>query len=516
MTDDQLGNINVYSPAIEMAEAIRKGVISSRELVDLHIRRIEEKNPDINAIVLKDFEAARQRADQADEMVRVAGRSDLKLGPFHGVPLTVKESIFTPTFKTTMGDPNFSVPGGATCRPFDLLTDFEEGGGAILLGKSNLCCQALDWECNNPIYGETSNPFDLSRSPGGSSGGGAAALAAGFTPLEFGTDLGGSIRIPSAMNGVVGHCATRWVVPNPNPIYSWPCIGGLASRALGQHLDKLLWMARAGPMARTVEDVIAMLELLGGEAAAKLPRPKNSFTLKGARIAIWKSDPMCPPGKEVTRALHVAIQALTKAGATVEELTPPVDLKETYQIYFRFLGPVTGPHMSEAQRANVKNGKARDSYPPEMRSPYWEMDVSGVDGVPKDNQEAYIKAAKAWDDFLKGNYDAVLSPVFPTEAWPKASHPTSALPNSETGARKFKVDDDENRCYGDAIFWAHLSVLLGLPSTSFPVCRTTEGLPVGLQAFGAKGTDFIVLRVVQLLVQELKTDEFEPPADFVV
>lgn len=506
-------DINVYTSALDMAEAIRRGIITSRELVDLHIDRMEETNPKINAIVLKDFEAARLRADEADRLVRENNKT--KLGPFHGVPLTLKESIFTPAFPTCMGDPATKIPGGATCRPMELLTSFEEGGGgAILLGKSNLCCQALDWECNNPVYGETSNPFDTTKSPGGSSGGGAAALAAGLVPLEFGTDLGGSIRIPAAMNGVVGHCATRGIVPNPNPIYSWPCIGGLASRTLGKHLDQLLWMARAGPMARTVADVTAMLELLGAEEAEKLPRPEGTTTLKGARIAIWKSNSICPPGLEVGQALGLAVKALQQAGAIVDELDPPMDPQETYRIYLRFLGPITGPHMSEQQRTNVQNNKAEDSYPPEMRSPYWEMDVSGVKGVPKGNQDDYDKAAHTWDVFLKEKYDAVLCPVFPTEAWPKASHPTAALPHVETGARKFKVDDDDKRCYGDALFWAHLSVLLGLPATSFPVCRTGAGLPVGLQAFGAKGTDFMVLNVVRLLVKELQTDKFVPPKDF--
>ncbi|CAB9520448.1 Glutamyl-tRNA(Gln) amidotransferase subunit A (Partial), partial [Seminavis robusta] len=214
--------IHVYSSALEMAAAIRTGTITSRELVEQHIARIERLDHwKINAVVLRDFDAARAQADKADEMVR--NGESLLLGPFHGVPLTLKESIFTPNFKTTMGDPKFWVPPGAHSETARLMM---EDGGAILMGKTNLCKNALDWESNNPIYGATSNPFDTTKSPGGSSGGAAAALAAGFTPLEVGTDLGGSVRIPAAMNGVVGHCATRGIVPAPNPVFRWPCCGG--------------------------------------------------------------------------------------------------------------------------------------------------------------------------------------------------------------------------------------------------------------------------------------------------
>jgi amidase len=225
-------DVNVYSSALDMAATIRNGSITSRQLVELHIARIETLDHlKVNAIVLRDFDAARLQADRADQILKDKNN---QVSPFHGVPITLKESIFTPTFKTTMGDPQFWVPPGADCTTAKIMV---EEGGAILLGKSNLCFMALDWECNNPVYGETSNPFDPSKSLGDSSGGGAAALAAGFTPLEIGTDLGGSIRIPAAMNGVVvGHCATRTrgVVPNPNPIYNWPFIGDYVSQYLAR------------------------------------------------------------------------------------------------------------------------------------------------------------------------------------------------------------------------------------------------------------------------------------------
>jgi Asp-tRNA(Asn)/Glu-tRNA(Gln) amidotransferase A subunit family amidase len=264
-----------------------------------------------------------------------------------------------------------------------------------------------------------------------------------------------------------------------------------------------------------------MLELLGGDKAAQLSRrPKAAHGdddgIRGVLVAVWRSNHTCPPGKEVNRALDKAVAALKAAGAKVEELVPPMDPLETYLIYLRFLGPLTGPQMSQQQKKNVQNGAGKDSYPPEMRSPYWEMGVSGVKGVPKGNLAAYEKAASIWDEHLKINYDIVLPPVFPTEAWPKASYPTAALPNVKTGAQKFSVDQqDEQPCYGDALFWAHLSALCGFPATSFPVCHTeSDGLPVGLQAFGCKGSDFIILDVVRWLMKELNSDRFEPPSNF--
>jgi len=328
--------------------------------------------------------------------------------------------------------------------------------------------------------------------------------------MELGNDIGGSIRVPAVMCGVVGHCATRGVLPSLDVSFGCSCIDRLIARMV----HPIVWMGRAGPMARNVEDVTAMVELLGGDVAEGLRRPQEDSNLADYRIAVWRSHEICPAGGEVSDAMRKAVAALEAAGATVEELEPPVDPLETYRVYLRFLGPFMGMHMPKQQKRNAKNGRAQDSFPSEIRSPFWEMDMAGVHGVPEGSKLACEEATITWDDYLKERYDVVLCPIFPREAWPNESEPNDMLADTKTLSRKMIVDGEE-RFYGDCLFWPHLSVLCGFPATGFPVCFSQQGgLPVGLQAFGAKGSDFIVLDVVQKLMQALGRNDFQPPPSF--
>ena len=221
----------------------------------------------------------------------------------------------------------------------------------------------------------------------------------------------------------------------------------------------------------------------------------------------------------MSAAIDKAVEALEALGATVEELLdPPVDPKETYKIYLEYLSAWTKIHMPKEQKLNAKKGRAQDSYPTDIQSPFAAMDMASVYGIPEDTQIAFEKATQAWDNYLK-RYDAILSPVFPREAWPNESKPKGTLSDAKLLSRTLMVDDEE-RYYGDAMFWSHLSVLFGLPATGFPVGFTEhqgggQPLPVGLQAIGAKRNDFIVLDVVQKLMKELGRDEFQPPPGFV-
>ena len=242
--------LNPYDSGLKMARAIRDGTVTSRQLVEMYIDRIERLDTEkISAVVVRDFDCARSRADEADEKLRLWKKDGgiTGIGIFHGVPMTIKESHPTPGIKTTSCDPSSpDLPSWTKCEAAKILI---EEGGAILLGKTNQPINACDWEVNNPIFGRTGNPYCPNRSPGGSSGGSAAALAAGFTPIELGSDIGGSIRIPSVMCGVVGHCATRGVIPAMNIELGWSCI----DRILARYLEPIIWMGRSGPMARNVE-----------------------------------------------------------------------------------------------------------------------------------------------------------------------------------------------------------------------------------------------------------------------
>jgi len=509
-----------------MAQAIKNGTVTSRQLVEMYIERIERLDGTINAVIDRKFSRARRAADHADEQVRLSRQTGETLGPFHGVPMTIKEGTMTRGFRMTGGDPKvFFLPKWISNENARRLI---EDGGAVLMGKTNLPINQCDWECHNPIYGRTGNPYDPNRSPGGSSGGSAAALAAGFTPMELGSDIGGSIRIPAVMCGVVGHCPTRGVCPTWLDIHygsrwwCWCCRpNGCFDRIVKKIGNPIVWLARIGPMARTVEDVTAMLTVLGGDVAKSLPRPRKDSSLRDYRIAVWRSHEICPPGREVNRAMDKAVTALIAAGVTVDDIELPMDPVETYKIYLRYLSRFMCMHTPWRQRRNARRKRARESFPSDIRSPFWEMDHAVVHGIPIGTREAYDEAVNIWDDFLKTQYDVILYPIFPCEAWPNASGPHDMLSDAKLLSRKLLVDNEE-RYYGDALFWSHLSVLLGLPTTAFPVGFTTTtdkstknvNLPVGLQVMGATGNDFIVLDVADKLMKALGNDKFQPPPSF--
>ena len=420
--------------------------------------------------------------------------------------MTAKAHIPTPGFNMSMGEPSGWTPSWVTCEVTKVLV---ENSGVVLLGKTNLAYYMCDWECNNPVFGQTVNPYDTTRTPGGSSGGSSAALAAGLTPLELGSDIGGSVRLPAVCCGVVGHVATRDVVPKMD-VQLGLC--GCIDRLINTEIDKTAWMARYGPMARTAEDVIALLDILGGDVAASLERPKPGTRLSDYRVALWRTHETCPAGRDVSKAMELAASALKAAGATVEELEFPMDPSKTYRIYLLYLSTFMKDHMSEEQKKNVKAGCPEKSYPSDMKSPFAEMDSACVNGVPEGTDEAYEKATGVWDACLK-QYDAVLCPIMPGKAWKCASEERDTVAQAKTLNRPLDVDGEERR-YGDGSFWAHLSALFGLPATGFPVMYSSDGLPVGLQAIGAKGNDFMVLDVVKLLMKELGSDNFQPPEGY--
>ena len=195
-----------FRTAVELAAMIRERAVSSRELLEHYLDRVERLNPDLNAIVTLDEERARKSAERADAEL---GRGELR-GPLHGVPITIKDCLETRGLRTTVGAPEYAEH---TPEADAIAVQRLRQAGAIVFGKTNLSYLAADWQSDNPIFGTTRNPWDPSRTPGGSSGGSAAALAAGLCALEVGSDIGGSIRVPSHWCGVFGHKPTHGVIP---------------------------------------------------------------------------------------------------------------------------------------------------------------------------------------------------------------------------------------------------------------------------------------------------------------
>src|SRR5579859_5305594 len=311
-----------YSSAIAIAKKIRRRELSSRAVLDYFLARVAALDQPINSVVTIDAERARAEADDADAAL---ARGEVR-GPLHGVPMTIKDSFQTARMRTTSGAPELSafVPA-EDAWPVARLRE----AGAIVFGKTNLPIYAGDLQSYNEVFGTTNNPYDASRTPGGSSGGSAAALACGFTPLELGSDIGGSIRLPSHMSGVVGHKPSYGIVPAHGQIPGPPGTLSLADLAV------------AGPMARTVEDLILGLNILAGpnrwEQPAwrlKLPPPR-SRTLKRYRVAAWLDDPTCRVEPESHELLEKAARTLADAGVRVDhEARPAFTLEKAFDTFF--------------------------------------------------------------------------------------------------------------------------------------------------------------------------------------
>ncbi len=430
-----------FASAREAARAVRQRTVSSLELTDFMLGRIEKYNSTINAIVASRFERARQRAREADEAM---GRGEI-WGPLHGVPITVKESYDVAGLPSTWGNPQFAenIPElDAT-----VVTRLHRAG-AVLLGKTNVPFMLADWQAFNDLYGVTRNPWDLERSPGGSTGGGAAALAAGLTYLSMGGDLGGSIRVPAHFCGVFGHKPSRGLVPAKGHQLPLPPV-------VLPDLDVL------GPLARTAADLKLALEIVGGpdeqNAVAyhwKLPSARGA-RLADYRIGYVLDHPQVPVASDMKAVLGQFIETLRRAGARLEEGWPegadPVKIRDAYLYLLEQYIPwdinEDGRLGREASHADVQ--KATNDQ---------------------------LEATAIWRDYFRTR-DAFLLPPFFTTAF---AHDHSGTPITE---RVISTPDGPRRLK-DVFLWTAPANLLGLPATVAPIGLTADGLPVGVQILG--------------------------------
>ena len=314
-----------YSTAIETARAIASGNVSSRELLEAALTRVDNLDGPINAVVTLDAERALIAADEADQAV---ARGD-QLGPLHGVPITIKDSFQTEGVITTSGSPDLAdfVPD----RDATPVARYKEAG-AVVFGKTNLPIWAGDLQSYNKVYGTTANPYDIECTPGGSSGGSSAALAAGYTPLELGSDIGGSIRTPCHWSGVCGHKPSYGVVSALGQIPGMP---GTLSQA-----D----IAVAGPMARDVDDLEMALDLLAGPDSwnqlaysLTLPAPRHK-QVKDFRVAVWIDEETAPISDAYRTLLLGAAAAFEGAGAHVDyEARPGFTFEKAVDTYNHLL-----------------------------------------------------------------------------------------------------------------------------------------------------------------------------------
>src|SRR5437762_1350948 len=296
----------VFSSTTQLAAAIRTGHVSATEVLEAHLAQIDTHNAALNAIVTMDAERARERAREADEAL---ARGQV-WGPLHGVPFTLKDAHATAGMRTTTGFPPLAdyVP-----QEDSTVTARLKAAGGILIGKTNVPVLLADFQSNNPIFGRTNNPWNLERTPGGSSGGAAAALASGMTPFEMGTDLAGSIRIPAHFCGLFG------LKPTEKRVSLAGLIPGLPTPR------SVRIMSCIGPMARTVEDLALLYSIIAGpdERDTEVqPVPVDKMPhleLKHLRVAFAPSFPGLPVAAEIRGAVEQLAKQLRPLCAVVEE-----------------------------------------------------------------------------------------------------------------------------------------------------------------------------------------------------
>ncbi len=317
--------------AIELAGMIARGDISAVEAVEAHIEQIERVNPKLNAVVFKRYDAARAEAQQADAR-RAKGEP---LGPLHGVPITIKECLDLEGTPSTFGLPSRA---NLLAQHDDAYVARMRQAGAIILGKTNVSQLLLYYESDNPVYGRANNPWNLERAPGGSSGGQAAIIAAGGSPLGLGTDIGGSLRIPATFCGIASLKPTAGRLPDPGR-YSVP----IGQRAI---------VSQVGALARRVADVALGLEIINGgrNPAAEPPMPlgdPSTIDVSQLRVAYYTFDGTFQVAQAVRRAIQQAADVLKSRGAQVVEWQPP-DVPQAQDIFYRILSADKGRGMKES------------------------------------------------------------------------------------------------------------------------------------------------------------------------
>ena len=431
--------------ALETASSVRSGTLSALEVCDAAIARIEAMDGPINAVPVRDFERARAAA-RALDAAGLAGDPR----PLIGVAMTLKESNDMAGLPSTWG-----IEAHRDHIPADdaVVTARLRAAGAIIVGKTNAPVGLADWQSDNPIYGRTVNPLDHSRSPGGSSGGAAAALAAGMVPLEIGSDIGGSIRVPAHFCGVFGHKPTYGLVPGKG--HGFPGTDGLDPP-----------LAVVGPMARSAADLRATLQVIAGPLTAglRLDLPPGPRTIAGLRIHVLHDHPRAVMDRATAAALTALEAVLADQGARiVPELALP-DLEQMHRAYVKMLNTVLQRGTPEARPIDAHA---------------W-MDLT----------DEQMRITRAWSAAFE-TVDLVIAPVFGTAAFPLMDEP-------DWRKRELMIDGRPTP-FGDQLVWPGLATFPGLPATAIPVARDGDGLPIAVQAIGVPWADLTTIGLAELL-----------------
>ncbi|HTE70752.1 MAG TPA: amidase family protein [Actinomycetes bacterium] len=450
--------------ATDAARMLQRREIAARELTELLLARIDRVDPAVNAVVELRREAALQEAAAADEAI-ARGRD---AGPLHGVPMTIKDCFDVAGLHTTWGNPAFKdFVAAADATVVRRL----EQAGAIIVGKTNLAFMLGDFgQTANQLYGTTRNPWDTTRTPGGSSGGAAAALSAGMTFLEYGSDLVGSIRIPASFCGVYGLKPSVGTVP----------LTGFQPPGPPAGPSDMTYLSAVGPLGRSAGDLRTALAVTGGpegqpaKAYSWALSPARHTRLEDFRVGVVLDHGHAPVSSEVTAVLSNAVDALAGAGVTVVEGWPdgvdPVQQAESFGFHVGLFFAFQQPGGDFATLSEVI-----------------------------DHENRRMAARAAWGRYFD-DIDVFLCPANFTPAFPHDTRPFE---------ERMITTPEGDRPYNNQVFWVSHASLPGLPALAAPIGRTPGGLPVGAQIVGPLHQDDTAITFAELLGDLI--GGYEPP-----
>jgi amidase len=467
----------VFATASDLAKSIRDRQLSCLEVVEAHLAHIDEHNSRINAIVTLDEEGARERAREADEAL-AAGEP---WGPLHGVPITIKDTHETAGMRTVSGFKPLAeyVPSEDAAAVARL-----RAAGAIILGKTNTPLLTTDWQTHNPVFGRTSNPWNPELTVGGSTGGGAAAVAAGLSPLELGGDVGGSARIPAHFCGVFGLKPTQHAVSTRGHI---PDLPG-RSRAETQ-------MLQPGPLARSARDLALALGIIAGPDPRRPMVPPVHFERLGEvelgslRLAWCDGFGGVVVSGDTSVALETTARALAEQGCQVDRTLPAeIDWDELWTTWGELVQPeVAGsfPGIMKALMSVLGMLSARQSV----------MNRGWMRGMGRD-RGLYFEALARRDEisarlehFLAG-YDAWMIPTVVVPAFPHAKP-----------GKPIQVDEDSVPYMMAGSAYTAVASLSGHPAVTVPGASSSEELPIGIQLIGRRWDDMRLLAIADRIAE---------------
>ena len=477
-----------YRPAHDLARLLRARKISARELLESCLDQYALHNHALNAVVATDLGRARRGAAAADRRLK-KGEA---LGPFDGIPMTAKESFDWKGTPSTWGSPDYRE--NIAVKDAVAITRLTNGG-AVMYGKTNVPLMLADWQSFNDIYGTTNNPWDVTRAPGGSSGGSATALATGMSVIEIGSDIGASLRNPAHYCGIYAHKPTYGVVPYEGHLLNTVEPGDISV---------------VGPMARSARDLTAMLKILGGTEgiaarglSLQLPDLRQK-DFKQFRVAVMLTDPVSEVDQPVQDLIMKLSQFLAKKVKKISyEARPNFSTSEAMDVFIAMLRSATSRRQTDADFARNKTivaGFARndESYYAKMTRAYVMSHRTWLMANERRHQMRLL-----WDRFFD-DWDVLICPAAAS----------AAFPHDHVGDRHERtiVVNGKRVPTTDQLFWAGYSGCFYLPSTVAPIGLTPQGLPSGVQIIARQYGDYTSLRFAELLESEYAG--FVPPPGY--